>query len=177
MSVTAGFRLIVTAFSMAAVQALLIEQWDAAPFRHLDLPLAVAIAMILTRPAGGAVIGFVFGLAVDVFQLRLFGLHCLAYCTLGPIAANLPVNHMRRRSELVAMMAAVQSVTVTAVIVAGVRLFDGQLVPGLTGRFVQVTLWSVAIAVPLTALLGARVGLSIPDPVDRHGALSSAGRR
>lgn len=177
MSVPAGFRLVLTAFSVAAAQALLIEQSDATPFRHLDLPLAAAIALTLTRPAGGAVIGFVFGLAVDAFQLRLFGIHCLAYCTLGPIAANLPVGPLRSRAERVALLAAVQSLAVTAVVVAGIRLLDGHLVPGLPGRLAQVTLWSIAIALPLTALLGARMGLSIPAPVDRHGVPSSADRR
>lgn len=162
-----GPRLLFTAFSVASVQALVIDDLDGAVFRHLDLPLAVVIALALTRPASAVAIGFVFGLVVDAFQLRLFGLHGLAYSVLGPVATAFPVGSLRSRTEIVASLAAVQAVVASAMVALGVAWADGAVPAGLFGRFVQVTLWSVAIVLPLTAALGGRMGLVTPDPSDQ----------
>ncbi len=174
MTPLAWFRLAVTAFSVAAVQALLVEQAGAVAFRHLDLPLAVAIALVLTRPADSVAIGFLFGLAVDLFQYRLFGLHALAFCTLAPIAANLPVSALRSRAEVVIMLTAAQTVAATSVLVTGVWLVDGRMPGGLFGRFVQVTVWSVLLVLWLSAALGGRMGLAVPGSAERPPAPTSA---
>lgn len=166
-------RLAVTAFSVAAVQALLIDQGPAA-LRHLDIPLAVAVALVLTRPNDAVATGFIFGIAVDLFQLRLFGLHGLAFCALGPVAANLPVSALRSRVEVVALLATAQTVAATTIVSVGALLIDGRLPPGLFGRYVQVVLWSVLIVVPLTGALGGRTGFALPGSIDRHGAPTTA---
>ncbi len=169
-----GARLPVTAFSLAAVQALLIDDLDGALFRYLDLPLAAVIALSLTRPAGAVVTGFVFGLAVDSFQLRFFGLHGLAYCVLGPVATGLPIGGLRSRTEIVASVAAVQCLVASAIVIGGVSLADRVMPPNLFANIVQVTVWSVIISIPLTAMLGGRMGLATPEPMERGSAPTSA---
>lgn len=164
----------VAAFSLAAVQAQLIEQLGSPIFRHLDLPLAVVIALVLARPAEAATTSFIFGLAVDAFQFQLFGLHTLAFCMLGPLAAALPVSALRSRTEIVASSAVVQSQVATLVIVAGGWLFGGRLMPGQFGHFVQIGLWSVVVVVPLTAMFGGRLGPSIAESMQREPAATSA---
>ncbi len=169
-----GLKLVVAAFSLAAVQAQLIDRLSSPIFAHLDLPLAAVIALVLARPSEAAITGFVFGLAVDAFQLQLFGLHALAFCALGPVAGALPVSALRSRTEIVASSAAVQSQVATVIVIGGAWLLDGRLLPGLFGRFVQVGLWSVAIVVPLTVAFGGRLGPSIAESMEREPAATSA---
>ena len=169
-----GARLPVMAFSLAAVQALLINDIDGSLFRYLDLPLAVVIALSLTRPSTAVVTGFVFGLAVDSFNMRLFGLHGLAYCLLGPVASALPVGSLRSRSEIVASLATVQCLVASAVVLGGSWVADGVRPPSLFANVVQVTLWSVIIVLPLSAALGGRMGLATPEPTDRPSPATSA---
>ncbi len=164
----------VAAFSLAAIQAQLIDQATLSVFRHLDLPLAVTIALVLARPGDAAATGFIFGLAVDAFQLQLFGLHAIAFCALGPVAATLPVSALRSRTEIVASSAVIQSQVAMIIIVGGGWLIDGRLLPGLFGRSVQVGLWTVAIVVPLTAVVGGRMGPSIAESMERESAMTSA---
>ena len=128
MTAAAAMRLAVIAFSVAAVQAASIDRFGG-PLRHLDLPLVVAITLVMTRPVDAAVTGFVFGLAVDLFQLRLFGLHSLAYCTLGPVAVHVPLSALRRRGEAIAVLVSAQTVVVSMVVALGAWLVDGR-VPG-----------------------------------------------
>ncbi len=166
MTMAAGTRLAVIAFSVAAVQATLIDRADGGPFRHLDLPLAAAIAVVATRPADKAFTGFVFGLAVDLFQLKLFGLHGLAYCAIGPVAVHLPVSALRRRWEAVALLAAAQTLAVSVVVGAGVWLIDrrspgGESIGGIAWQLCQAMAWSAMLVVPLTGLLGGRIGPTI----------------
>ncbi len=174
MTLLSTLRLALTGFTVAAVQILIVDSGDLTLLRHLDLPLAVAAALALTRPADAVVIGLVFGLAVDAFQLRLFGIHGLAYSLLGPVAAAVPVSGLRTRTELVAWLAAVQAVTATAVLLAATAIAAGSAPPGITGRFVQVTLWTIVVVVPLTAVLGGRKGLGSPGIGDRPAVPPSA---
>ncbi len=174
LAASGGAKLPVLAFSLASVQALLIDELDGALFRYLDLPLAVVIAVALTRPAAAVVTGFVVGLAVDSFQLRFFGLHGLAYCILGPLAAGLPIGSLRRRSEIVASLATAQCLAASTIVIGGAALADRALPPDLFAHVVQVTLWSVVIVLPLTSLLGGRMGLATPEPLERGLAATSA---
>lgn len=167
-------RLPVIAFSVAAVQNLVIAESDGALLRHLDLPLVVVIAVSLNRPHAALVTGFVFGLAVDTFHTRLFGIHALAYCLAGPVGWSLPIGGLRNRAEIAATLASAQALVATAVLIGGAWMADGALQPGIFGRVVQVTLWVVALVLPLTAVLGARMGLATPEPVDRLAPPSSA---
>lgn len=169
-----GLRLPVTAFSVAAVQSLIVEENDGALLRYLELPLVVVIALSLTRPGNAVVTGFLFGLAVDAFHTKLFGLHGLAYCILGPLAAVLPVGGLRGRVEIVASLAAAQTLAATIVVVIGTWISVGHLDPGLFGRVVQTTLWTVGLVIPLTVALGGRMGLATPEPIDRLGPPTSA---
>lgn len=174
MSPLYGLKLAAAAFSVAVIQAQLIDQVSSPLFRHLDLPLAVVIALVLTRPSEAATVGFIFGLAVDSFQLQLFGLHVFAYCALGPVAAALPVSALRSRTEIVASSAVVQSQIATIIVIAGAWLLDGRLMPGLFGRFVQIGLWSTVIVVPLSVALGGRLGPSIAESMQREPVATSA---
>ena len=174
MTVVGGFRIVVTAFTTAAVQALLIDQSQTTVVRHLDLPLALTIALVISRPGSAVVTGFVFGIAVDVFQTRLFGLHGLAFALLGPVATVLPLSPLRSRAEIVASLTVAQAVVATGVVAAGGWVSGNGLAPGLFGHLVQVVLWSLAIVLPLTALLGARMGLTTPDPGTVPGSPTSA---
>lgn len=169
-----GLRLPVTAFSVAALQALLIDDLGGPVFRHLDVPLAVVIALALTRPANAVVTGFIFGLAVDAFQMKLFGLHGLAYSVLGPVAALVPLGSLRGRAEIVASMATVQCLVATTIVLGGAWLTDRHIPSNVIAGTFQVTLWSVAIALPLTAALGGRMGLQTPDRPDHVNAATSA---
>lgn len=174
MSPVHGLKLAAAAVSVAAIQAQLIDQAGSPIVRHLDLPLAAVIALVLTRPSEAALTGFIFGLAVDSFQLQLFGLHAVAFCALGPVAAALPVSALRSRTEIVASSAVVQSQIATIIVVGGAWLLDGRLMPGLFGRFVQVGLWTVVIVVPLSVALGGRLGPSIAESMQREPAATSA---
>ncbi len=167
-------RLPVIAFSVAAMQNLLIDESSVALLRHLDLPLVVVVAASLNRPQTALVTGFVFGLAVDAFHTRLFGIHALAYCVAGPVGWSLPLGGLRSRAEITTTLASVQALVATAVLVVGAWLVDGALPPGIFGRAVQVTIWVVVLVLPLTAVLGARMGLATPEPVDRLASPTSA---
>ena len=157
-----GLRLVVTAFSVAAVQALVIDEIDLVVARHLDLPVAVVIALTLIRPTNAVTTGFVFGLAVDAFSFRMFGLHGLAFCVLGPIAKLVPIDSLRGRAEIVASLATVQSLVAVAVVSGSVWLADGHLPPNLAAHSVQTTAWAVLIALGATTVMGARVGIPTP---------------
>jgi hypothetical protein len=167
-------NLVAVAVLLAAIQSRLVEQLDSPIFRHLDIPLATVVALIVLRPSEAVVTGFVFGLAVDGFQLQLFGLHALAYTGLGPVAALVPVNALRSRTEVVASLAAVQSQVAILTVVAGGWLLDGRFLPGLFGRLVQGGMWTVVIVVPLVAVLGGRTGTSFAEHADRQPAPTSA---
>jgi cell shape-determining protein MreD len=169
-----GLRLPVIAFSLAAVQALVIDEHDGALLRHLDLPLAAVAAIALTRPEMAVIAGFAFGLAIDSFHTKLFGLHCLAYCLMGPVASSLPVGGLRGRFEIVVFLVSAQTLVGIAVLAGGAWIADGHLQPGLAGRAVQGTLWTVVMVIPLTVALGGRLGLATPEPIDRLGPPSSA---
>jgi cell shape-determining protein MreD len=169
-----GARLPITAFSVAAVQSLLINDIDGSLFRYLDLPLAVVIALSLTRPTTSVVTGFVFGLAVDSFNMKLFGLHGLAYCVLGPVASAVPVGSLRSRTEIVASLATVQCLLASTIVLGASWIADGVRPPSLFANVVQVTLWSVIIVLPLSAALGGRMGLATPEPSDRPTPATSA---
>lgn len=182
MTAAAAMRLAVIAFSVAAVQAASIDRFGG-PLRHLDLPLVVAITLVMTRPVDAAVTGFVFGLAVDLFQLRLFGLHSLAYCTLGPVAVHVPLSALRRRGEAIAVLVSAQTVVVSMVVALGAWLVDGRVpggapVGGFVWHLCQAAFWSVIVVVPLTSILGGRIGSLVPPMwSDRSDALHPADRR
>jgi rod shape-determining protein MreD len=163
-SPSVAVRLVVGAVTVAAVQAAVIDTADVAAIRHLDLPLAVAICVVLLRPIDGAVVGFVFGLAVDAFSQRLFGLHALAYTTLAPIAAHLPTGVLRNRAEAVTCVATVQSIAATGIVAAGGWVLSGVRPVGLFGLFVQVSTWSVAVTLVAITATGNRFG---PPAFDR----------
>lgn len=166
MSGIALVRLLVAAATVAAAQATVIDPSEVAAFRHLNLPLAVAVSLALLRPGDAAVIGFSFGLAVDVFQQRLFGLHALGFIALAPVAANLPIGALRTRSEVVACLAAVQSIAATTVVAAGGWLLAGVRPSGLFGRLIEASAWSVGLALCTAVMAGGRLGAIVHNGSD-----------
>lgn len=164
MSALGGLRLATVAVTLAAMQALLIDAARSGPFTHLDLPLAAVILLILLRPDEALTTGFVFGLAVDLFGTRLFGVHCLAYSILGSVAAGVPVGTLRTRTEAIACLTAAQVVVALSVTTGAVLITGGSLPPDTFGRYVQATAWTVLLVVPATSFSGTHIGLVTPDP-------------
>lgn len=159
MTLPAGLRLPILAFTVAAVQATVFDRTTVAALDHIDLPLAVVIALAITRPADAVVSGFVFGLAVDAFSTRLFGLHGLAYALLAPVAAVLPTSGLRTRTEALLFLVAAQAVFAATVVMVGTWIADGAIELWPAGRYLQITVWAVALAWPLTVALGGRSSL------------------
>lgn len=174
MTALGGIRLIVTAITLAAVQALLLDAGRSGPFTHLDLPLAAVIILVIIRPDQAVTVGLIFGLAVDLFHTRLFGIHGLAYSLLGSVAAAVPVGALRTRTEAVACLTAAQSLVAITVPTIAVWFTGGRLPPDTFGRYVQVTAWTLLIVVPPVSASGINIGLTTPEPPGRPPAKTSA---
>lgn len=164
MTVGGWLRIATVAVSLAAVQALLIDGARGGPLVHLDLPLAAVAVLVILRPDGAMVIGFVFGIAVDLFGSRLFGVHALAYCVLGSVAAAVPVGARRTRTEAIAFVVGAQAIVAITVVTGVAYLAGGSPPPDTFGRYVQATLWTLIIAVPAVSASGAHIGLTTPEP-------------
>lgn len=174
MTALGGLRLATVAVTLAAVQALLIDAAKSGPFTHVDLPLAAVIVLVILRPEGALVTGFVFGLAVDLFGTRLFGVHCLAYCLLGSIAAAVPIGALRTRSEAIACLTAAQTVVAITITSGAVVVTTGALPPDTFGRYVQTTFWTLLLVVPVVSASGINIGLTTPEPAPLSGPPTSA---
>ena len=153
--VRGALRVSVIAFSAVAVQVYLVDAVRTPVIDHIDLPLAVVVGLVLARPAQSAAIAMIAGLLVDAFGHRLFGLHCLAYATLGPALAVLPSGTGRRGR--VAGPAALLAFVATAVVVAIQVVADRAVPPiGEVGaRLVLAPLW-VSVLAPTVVGLGTR---------------------
>ncbi len=152
-------RLVVAAVSVVTIQAFVLDQSTVGVIRHLDLPLAVAAALVVARPAHSTAVGLVLGLAVDAFGQRLFGLHCLAFAVLGPVARALPAPAGRQRAVAVAGTAGAQALAATVVVIVGQSVAVGGLAPDPLRRLAETALWTAALAVPLVSWIdGDRVG-------------------
>ena len=169
MTAGAVARMVVVGFTVAALQALLLDTADFALIRYLDLPLVLVVVLVLVRPADAVTAGFVIGLAVDAFHGRLFGLHGLAYAVLDPVAAAVPVGALRSRVEAVGLQAGAQAVVAVNVIVAGVTISGGRFPTDLLGRYVQTTAWVLITAVPVVLGLDGRAGVLGTEPPGAAG--------
>jgi rod shape-determining protein MreD len=174
MTALGGIRLATVAVTLAAMQALLIDAARSGPFTHIDLPLAAVIVLVILRPEGALVTGFVFGLAVDLFGSRLFGVHCLAYCLLGSVAAIVPVGALRTKSEAIACLTAAQALVAITVTTSAVLVTTGALPPDTFGRYVQATAWTLLLVVPVVSASGTNIGLLTPEPAPLSGPPTSA---
>lgn len=174
MTAFGGIRLGIVAVTIAAVQTLLIDAGKSGPFTHLDLPLAAVIVLVILRPESAVTNGFVFGVAVDLFHTRLFGVHCLAYSVLGSVAATIPVGALRTKAEAIAVLTAVQAVAAVTITTVVVSITGGHLPPDMFGRYVQTTAWTLLLVVPVVLGSGANVGLATPEPPGRLVAPTSA---
>jgi hypothetical protein len=146
---------VAVAFSAVAIQAFVVDQAATPAVRHLELPLAVAATLAVAHPTASATIALVFGLSVDAFGHRLFGIHCVAYAVLGPVAQSVPVP-VRRPGPAMAWTAGAAGAAATVVVVLGQALADGGPPPGAVARVVATGLWTGLLASVLGLPLGAR---------------------
>ena len=154
-------RLLVVAVSVVAVQVYGLDAVRLPVLDRLDLPLAVAVGLILARPAQSTAIGLIVGLTVDAFGHRLFGLHCLAYATLGPVLRAWPPGVGRRGRG--AGPAATMALVASSVVVVGQSLADRAGPPPgeLVARLIVVPLSVAVLAGPVARLAGrGRTGRS-----------------
>jgi len=128
------------------------------------------IVLVFLRPDQALPAGFLFGLAVDLFGTRLFGVHCLAFCLLGPVATAVPVGAVRTRTEAVACIAGAQALTAGLTVTAAAAVFGGGAPPDSLGRLVQSTAWTLVVAVPLVMASGAHPGPLSADPAGLSGS-------
>lgn len=166
-------RYATVAFSVAAVQALMLDGAHHGPIAYLDLPLVVVIVLATLRPDGAVATGFLFGLIVDLFGTRLFGVHALSYCVLGVVVTIVPVGALRTRLEAISCLVAAQAVVAISIVTAALVLTGG-LPADTAARYVQTTAWTLVVAVPLIAASGAQIGLVTPEPQPLGGPASSA---
>ncbi|MEM7275872.1 MAG: hypothetical protein AAF547_22540, partial [Actinomycetota bacterium] len=165
MSPAALARLVVVGFTVAAVQAHLIDSAGGSPLRHLDLPLMLVVVLALVRPGGALMTGFVIGLAVDAFHGRLFGLHGLAYAVLAPVATLIPVGALRSRVEAVAVQVVAVVVVAETIVIGGAAVAAGRMPPDLVSGVVPAAAMAVLVTVPLVLALQGRGGVAGPDRV------------
>ena len=168
-------RLLVAAVTVVAVQVSIIDPIETPILRQLDLPLALAAALVLANPAQSSTIGLVFGLVVDASGQRLFGLHCVAYTVLGPIARGLPVPAWRRRRALIAWRAGAQGLGAATVVAIGQGVAAGAPVPGAPLRVLQIAVLTGLLAVPASRLTAVDAVLGDRGPAAGHLRRPSGG--
>lgn len=173
MTALGGIRLAIVAVTIAAVQTLLIDS-SIGPFTYLDLPLASVIVLVILRPESAVISGFVFGIAIDLFHTRLFGVHCLAYSVLGSVAATIPLGALRTKAEAIAVLTVVQTVAAVTTTTAVVSITGGHLPPDTFGRYVQASVWTLLVVMPVVLASGANIGPATPEPPGRLAAPTSA---
>jgi len=166
-------RMVVAAATAVAIQVSVLDPITTPIARHLDLPLAVAAALVLARPANSVTIGLIFGLMVDASSQRLFGLNGIAYATLGPLAHNIPTPAWRRPGLLVLWRAGAQGLAAATVVAVGQTVAAGTLVSGTIGAVLQTGLLAGLVAVPVSRAVGA----AAPFGERRAGSRAPVGRR
>ena len=144
----------VAAATVVAIQASLVDTITAPVLRHVDLPLCLAAVLVLAQPTRSVIIGLIFGLMVDASAQRLFGLHTVAYATLGPLADNLPVPAWRRPSLVVAWQAGVGALAVGIVVATGRAIASGLVTVELVGAIAQLSVVTGLVAIPLSRAVG-----------------------
>lgn len=162
-------RLVVAATTAVAVQVSVLDPVTAPVLRHLDLPLGLAAALVLARPGHSVAIGLIFGVMVDASSQRLFGLHTIAYATLGPVAVHLPTPAWHRSSLMVLWRAGVQGLAAATVVAVGRIVAAGTLVPGVVAGVLQT-----GALVGLVAMVASRS--SGGDAPFRHRGRRPMGR-
>ncbi len=160
-------RTVVAAVTAVAIQAAVLDPITAPVLRHLDLPLAAAAALVVARPANSVTTGLIFGLMVDASSQRLFGLHAVAYATLGPVAHNVPTPAWRRPGLLVLWPAGAQGLVAAAVVAIGGTIAAGTVVPGTITGVLQTGLLVGLVAVPLSRLVGVTAPFGSRRPASR----------
>lgn len=170
-------RILAIAVGAAIVQASWLDASSTWLFRTVDLPLTLAAALVVVAPGRSALIGLAVGLAVDATGHRLFGIHCLAYSVLGPVARHLPVPGairsfdagpaLGRSGTEAAWLAAGQVGAASLVVLAGRSLADGRIAP--LDRLVPTVLIAAALAPPLTAWLAGTGRHDRPAPARGRG--------
>lgn len=165
-------RLLVVASTVVTLQVSLLDPSTTPILQHLDLPVVVAASLVLARPTHSTAIALVFGLVVDASGQRLFGLHCVAYASLGPVAHRLPVPAWHRWGALVAWRVGAQALTVATIVAVGRTIAAGTAPAGLAGQVLQTAAVAGLVAVPVGRWL--RV---VASPVHSRAAGGSSGRR
>ncbi len=155
-------RIVVLAVAAALVQAFALDASSVWLLRQPDLPLTLAAVAVVAAPGRSATIGLAFGLAVDATGHRLFGIHCLAFTVLGPVARHLPVPGairslgigatIGRAGAETAWLVGGQVAAATAVVLVGQSLAAGRPIP--PDRLVPAVVTAAALAPFLAAWLG-----------------------
>ncbi|MEL6984022.1 MAG: hypothetical protein AAFO29_16480, partial [Actinomycetota bacterium] len=169
-------RLVVAAATAVAVQASVLDSVTLPLLRHLDLPLTAAAVLVLARPTQSVTIGLIFGLMVDASSQRLFGIHSLAYASLGPVAHVLPVPAWQRRGWLVCWRAGVQGLTAASIVALGQTVAAGGVVNGTVAGVGQSAVLVGLGAVPASRLAGFGAPLGSRRTVRRRPNRPGIGR-